>query len=129
MMKAKLPKKKLYSVNFTRLELAHVRDLFSVMLTTSLEESVSQKLASVKETPLVEASAWQKIVAACEAANLVVGDKAPDFVVAVSAPSPVSVYQLTHDEPVDSLVESNVNDIFERLKSKEEKKDDRVKDR
>lgn len=94
--KPKIVKRDLYKVRFTKFELLHLRDLFSVKLPASLAETVSQKLASSQSRPLIEARLWEKIADACEEAKVPLGDDAPDFVVSVVPHVPdIAVFQVS----------------------------------
>lgn len=98
--KPKIVKRDLYKVRFTKFELLHLRDLFSVKLPASLVETVSQKLASSQSRPLVEARLWKKIADACVEAKVLLGDDAPDFVVSVVPHVPdIAVFQVS-DAPM-----------------------------
>lgn len=102
---------KMLALMLTAAELVHVRDLFSVILTTEMSSTVSQALASVGERPLVEAKLWQKVIAACKQRGIAVGDGAPDFVVAASTSPSVNVFEIPSD-PIDSELDLRRGGIF-----------------
>ncbi len=91
-------KYKFYSLNLTKLELAHLRDLFTIALPTELTQTVSQGLANAESRPNCEIRLWNKVIDLCNEANLATGDEAPDFIVTISGPAPLSVYQVAHEE-------------------------------
>lgn len=97
-------RKKTFHIRLTRYELLHLRDLLGITLSTEAQQTVSQALAAIEDRSLVEAKLWQKVGLACEEADLPTGDDAPDFVVAVSAPSPVSVFRIVEDPADDNVV-------------------------
>lgn len=86
--------KKTFSIEFTRNELTHLRDLMGIRLPPELEETVSERLAEVKNRPKAEESLWEKITSACKEAKVALGNKAPNFI--VSAPL-VSVFEIDID--------------------------------
>ncbi len=97
MSDSKLKKQKTFKVKFTKHELLHLRDLFSVLLPPELKETLSQRLAQSQDRTAVEAKLWQKIVSACVKAKLPLNEDAPDFIVAASGPPPISVFELSND--------------------------------
>jgi len=99
--------RKTYTVRLTRAELVHLRDLFSVLLPLEMKETLSHRLAHLQDRVMVEAKLWQKVVAACQEANLPLDDDAPDFVVTASAAPPIGVFELSSDaEQQDNLLEN-----------------------
>jgi len=111
MSDAKTKKRKTFKVKFTKHELIHLRDLFSVMLPPELRDTLSQRLAQSQDRSVIEALLWQKLVTACEKAKLPMNEDAPDFIVAASGPPPVSVFELSSDpsEPRQTDAEQGGN--------------------
>jgi hypothetical protein len=86
-----------FPVNFTKLELVHLRDLFSIVLPVAMNSTVSQRLAQAEGRPMIEALLWQKLVTACEAADIALNDDAPDYVVGPASTPEISVFPMAHD--------------------------------
>lgn len=95
--KQKVKKQKVFTLTLTKMELVHLRDLFSVVLPPDAKKTMSQSLAEVENRTMNETMLWNKIVELCTSAKLPVGDEAPDYVVAPSAAPPLSVFQMTSD--------------------------------
>jgi hypothetical protein len=51
---------------------------------------------------MVESVLWKKVVLACQAADLPIGDEAPDYIVAPTSSPPIGVFQLAHEPLVES---------------------------
>ena len=97
-----LNKKQTYELNLTKHELVHLRDLFSILLPPDLKSTVSQMLATVGGRTMVESLLWNKINQLCAAADVPLGDDAPDFVVSYSGPPTLGIFELAAEEkPVD----------------------------
>ena len=105
-------RKKTFPVRLTRFELLHLRDLFSVLLASETNQTVSQALAAVEDRRLVEARLWQKLAAAVAEAGLPTDDDAPDFVVAASQSPPVGVFKLA-EEPAGPPSNEEAKSAFE----------------
>lgn len=86
----------LFMLGLNRAELIHLRNLMSIMLPPSGEETVGQQLARNTGLPFAETSLWQKISIACEDAGVAVGDEAPDFALAPSALPVLEVIQVNN---------------------------------
>lgn len=97
MAEPEIKRRKTFTLRLTRYELLHLRDLFGVILPTEMKVTLSQALALQQERVLVESKLWQKVAASCAEARLPLDEEAPDFTVAVSAPSAIGVFELTHD--------------------------------
>jgi len=98
MKKEKIKKRKTYDLRLTRTELAHLRDLFSVVLPPDTKKTMSQHLAELEDRLYVEDKLWTKISDLLSEANLPNGDEAPDYIVAPIAPPPMGVFPLSiHD--------------------------------
>ena len=98
MVKKSFRKRKTYQVRLTKFELAHLRDLMSVLLSPKVEQTVSQALAEAEERSLVEARLWQRIAAACKEARLPMDEEAPDFVCAAVVSTPtVGVFRIAQE--------------------------------
>ena len=100
----KVIRRQTFTLNLSKFELLHLRDLFNVNLPPDAQKTVSQALAQQQERPMVEAFLWKKVAAACEEAGLPVGDEAPDFIVAPNQAPSMSVFVLAHD-PVQQAEE------------------------
>jgi len=86
-----------YTLELTKNELVHLRDLFAIMLPPNMEKSVSQSLAEICGRPLNESKMWLKVAAVCEEANVPVGEKAPDFMLMICSAPAISVFEMQHD--------------------------------
>lgn len=85
---------KTFTLTLTTGELEHLRDLFSVMLPSDDDSTVSSALAEMRERTEQESSLWEKIYALCGESGVEIGDDAPDFVVM----STVGLYEIEHTE-------------------------------
>lgn len=94
-------KRKTYDLRLTKIELVHIRDMFSIVLPPELTKTLSQTLCEVEDRQADEVSLWAKIVSLCLTANIAVGDDAPSYVVAPTASPPLSVFQLATNEEGD----------------------------
>ena len=111
----KIRKRKTYALRLTKLELLHIRDLFSVLLSTEAKQTVSQALASVEERSVVEARLWQKVAASCEEAKLPLADHAPDYIcAAMVSPPPVGVFRVAHEPSEIEPIEATAKHPFGR---------------
>lgn len=93
----KVKRRTTFSLNLTKFELVHLRDLFSVMLPPDMKTSVSQSLAHSQERTLIETKLWQKISTACVTAELPVNDSAPDFIISPTGPPPMGVFEIAQE--------------------------------
>jgi hypothetical protein len=86
---------KTFALQLTTKELEHLRNLFSIILPSEEEETVSSMLAglSSKNTKF-ESVLWQKIGKLCEQAGVETGEGAPDFVIGTMA----GVYQVEYGD-------------------------------
>jgi hypothetical protein len=87
-------KRKTYELRLTKMELVHLRDLFSVLLPPAAEKTLSQALAELAGRTVIESLLWQKIGIAAESADIPMGDDAPDYIAAPSSTPAISVFQI-----------------------------------
>ena len=104
--KEELGKLSTFEVSFSRLELAHIRDLFSVKLPPEMTTTLSEALAETQSRQLIEQKLWQKLVKVLVSADIPVDDNAPDFTLMPTGPVPVSVFQ----------IEASDTEVYELLK-------------
>lgn len=97
MSKDKIKKRKTYDVRLTKMELVHLRDLFSVVLPPDARKTMSQALAELEDRTIIESHLWGKISELCEAAGLPLDQEAPDYIIAPTAPPPMSVFPMSSD--------------------------------
>lgn len=90
--------KKSFSLKLTKQEAIHLRDLFSVLLPPDMKATVSQSLAAGQGRHLVESKLWNKIASLCEEAQVPMGDDAPDFIVTISAPPTLGIFEMVSEE-------------------------------
>lgn len=101
----------MFSLQLTRYQLLHLRDIMSVMLPSEMRETISQALAKVGNRSMVEAVLWNKVAKLCVEAGVPVGEEVPDFIVSISAPPTLGVFELMADpqkcaEEVDCTCEN-----------------------
>jgi hypothetical protein len=104
---SKIKKRKTHELRLTRLELVHIRDLLSVVLPPDTKKTMSQILAELEDRTYVEEKLWDKVTEACKGAGLPTGDEAPDYIVAPTAPPPMSVFHLSDDGTDEEEQESH----------------------
>jgi hypothetical protein len=97
MKKEKIKKRKTYDLRLTRTEIAHLRDLFSVVLPPDIKKTLSQHLAELEDRSFVEEKLWDKISDLCNTAEVPLDEEAPDYIVAPSGPPPMGVFHLSND--------------------------------
>lgn len=98
MNKDKIKKRKTYELRLTRTELAHIRDLFSVVLPPNTKKTLSHHLAELEDRVHVEDKLWSKISDLLSKAGVPCGDESPDFIVAPLSPPPMGVFPLSLDD-------------------------------
>ena len=94
---ALLKPKKTFSLKLSLVELVHLRDLFSISLPIDLKSTVSQSLATGQGRQLVETKLWNKIVALCKEATIPLDEEAPDFIITVTSPPELGVFEVAPD--------------------------------
>jgi hypothetical protein len=97
MKKEKLKKRKTFDLRLTRMEIAHLRDLFSIVLPPDIKKSLSQHLAELEDRSFIEDRLWDKISELCVSADVPLNEEAPDYIVAPAGPPPMSVFHLSPD--------------------------------
>ena len=109
MKKEKIKKRKTYDLRLTRSEVAHLRDLFSVVLPPDVKKTLSQHLAELEDRAYTEEKLWDKVVDLCNTAAVPLNDEAPDYIVAPAGPPPMIVFHLSSDstEEEDELEEDS----------------------
>lgn len=90
-----------FKVEFTRAELAHIRDLFSIRIPPELKTTLSEALAESQERQLIETRLWEKLTAVITKSGVPMGENAPDFTVLPTGAVPLGVFQI---EMTDSQV-------------------------
>jgi len=96
-----LKAKKSFSLKLSKHDLVHLRDLFGIMLPPDMKTTVSQSVAASQGRHMAESKLWNKIAALCEEACIPMGDEAPDFVVTISAPPQLGVFEMMSDNGGD----------------------------
>lgn len=89
-----LKPKKNFSLKLTKPDLVHLRDLFGVLLPADMKATVSQALAASQGRHLIETKLWNKISDLCSEAGIPLGDESPDFIVTMTAPPQLSVFEM-----------------------------------
>lgn len=103
---------KLFAIKLSRCELIHLRDILSIRLPPTFDVTLSEDLAQKTNRRMVEKTLWNKLGNACETANIALGDEAPDFVINISGPAPVNVFEVQLDPEVEEYVEEDPNKLF-----------------
>jgi hypothetical protein len=101
-MKKEIKRRKTYDVRLTKMELVHLRDMFSILLPPAADKTLSQALAELEGRPLVESVLWRKISEVAELAGVPLEDDAPDYVVAPASTPAISVFQIASEPQGDS---------------------------
>jgi hypothetical protein len=70
---------KTYVLNVTQVELAHIRDLMSILMPPTGARSLSQELAISESRPYVDSLLFKKVYKLCAEAGVPTGPEAPDF--------------------------------------------------
>jgi hypothetical protein len=86
-----------YELSLTKFELLHLRDLMGVLLPPDGAQTLSQSLALAEDRQLIESMLWDKVGRLCKQAKLPLDAEAPDYIVAPTAPPPMSVFQVNQD--------------------------------
>jgi len=94
-----LTKRKFHTLRLTKIELAHLRDLFGVLLPPGMDKTLSEALAESEGRPLVEKILWKKIMEVCLSARVPVGEECDDFVVAPAGTPAISVFRVASELP------------------------------
>lgn len=111
-MDLSIKKNKTYTLNLTKFELIHLRDLFGVALPPSLTKTVSQALAETEERSMVETSLWNKIVSKCKSAKVPLNEHAPDFICAGASSPPIGVFRLASEPPTETTEDEHESNPF-----------------
>jgi hypothetical protein len=82
-----------YPISFTRAELAHIRDLFSIKMPPDMDTTLSEALASNQDRAHIETKLWKKFVKTFSSASIPLEDESPDFTLVPSGPIALNVVQ------------------------------------
>lgn len=105
---ALLKPKRTFTLKLSLAELVHLRDLFSISLPVDLKTTVSQSLAVGQGRQVVETKLWNKVVNLCKEGLVPMDDEAPDFIVTVTAPPELGVFEVASDvHQADQLPEED----------------------
>jgi hypothetical protein len=99
---------KVYTLELTRKEITHLRNLFGVKFPQQETPSLSQQLAETTKLTHTESELWAKLVNVASEAKVRLGDRAPDFVIASVDQPVLGVYQLTDASVEDEGVEGTI---------------------
>ena len=94
---ALLKPKKTFTLKLSLAELIHIRDLFSISLPVDLKTTVSQSLAAGQGRQLIETKLWNKIVTLCKEGSVPLEEESPDFIITVTAPPELGVFEVASD--------------------------------
>lgn len=89
-----LKPKKSFVLKLTKADLVHLRDLFGILLPADMKMTISQALAASQGRHLFESKLWNKISSLCHEAGIPTGDESPDFIVAMTAPPQLGVFEM-----------------------------------
>jgi len=111
--------KELFTLRLTRLQLIHLRDTLSIRLPPTYEQTLSEALAERTQRTVSEITLWEKLGSACEQANIALGDEAPDYVIGISGPAPMNVFEVQGDPSMGEDIndQSNTASLFEGKKT------------
>lgn len=95
-IKKSVSKKQDIILSLNKQELEHLRNLFSIIVPSESDSTVSSMLASItaKNNSKFEQTLWNKITTACVETGIDVGEAAPDFVVGTVT----GIYQVEYEE-------------------------------
>jgi hypothetical protein len=121
-VEAERDSKELFTLRLTRLQLIHLRDALSVRLPPTYEQTLSEILAERTQRTVTEVTLWEKLGGACEQANIALGDEAPDYVIGISGPAPMSVFEVQGDTSMGEDVndQSSTSSLFEGKKEEDD---------
>jgi len=94
--------KKVFSLRLSKQELLHLRDLFGILLPTDMKSTVSQALAASQGHQLFESKLWNKLVSLFNESGIPYGDEAPDFIVSISSPPQLGVFEMISEDSDES---------------------------
>jgi hypothetical protein len=94
---ALLKPKKIFTLKLSLAELIHLRDLFSISLPVDLKTTVSQSLAIGQGRQIVETKLWNKLVNLCKEGGIPLEEESPDFIITVTAPPELGVFEVASD--------------------------------
>ena len=90
--------KKNFALRLSKQELVHLRDLFGIMLPADMKSTVSQSIAASQDRHMIESKLWNKLASLCQEADIPTGEDAPDFVVTISAPPQLGIFEMMTDD-------------------------------
>lgn len=82
------------TLTLTKRELAHVRDMMSIVLPHDHEQTISATLADYQMVSDEEQQLWKKIVKACTKSGVEIDSAAPDYVLMLVEQPVLSVFKL-----------------------------------
>lgn len=94
-----------FTLEVTQAELAHIRDLMSVLLPPTGELTLGQSIGLQEGRPYVDSVLFRKVYQACEEAGVPTGQAAPDFGLSLA-----SVPQITVTRVTTSLLEADASE-------------------
>lgn len=94
----KIKKTKLFELKLSKLELAHLRDMLSILYPSPTEKTISQALAESENRSFEENALWNKVAFLCSEAKLPIEDEAPDYAVMPVGPAPMGVFMLGQED-------------------------------
>lgn len=94
----KIKRLKIFSLNLTKLELVHLRDILSILYPTNSEKTISQALAEIENRTIEENILWNKVSSLCDSANIPIDSEAPDYVMLPVGPAPMGIFMLGQEE-------------------------------
>jgi hypothetical protein len=97
-------KKKMYSLNLSVSELAHIRDMMSVLIPKSGLSRLSEVVADSQGRLVSEEKLWKKVAIACKDAKIEIGENAPEYFLGISH------LQLNIEKLPQDFAKTNVGD-------------------
>ena len=95
-----------FGFSLTVSELTHLRDLMSIMLPPDGKVTMSAALAHLESRDDVDDILWDKVCDSCEEAGIIIGDSAPNLIVAPSDIVPITVFRFEpHEQQEEQVAE------------------------
>jgi hypothetical protein len=98
------------TMKLSQLEVVHLRDLMSVLLTTSSTTTLSEQLAENENRRHVESRLWEKVCDACAELDVPLENEAPEYVIGLAATPQLNVYELTMVQPTSEHISSKFDE-------------------
>ena len=125
---AKIKRQKTFDLTLTKLELLHIRDLFSVLLPPDGNQTMSKALAELEGRRLVETMLWEKVSKLCEDADLPLADEAPDYILAPVSTPAIGIFHINHDMSEEEQEATEESGFLPSAEGNESEEDDEAEE-